>query len=266
MKNNSSIYKWERLKQKQLDTQFINHLQAGMNCSMFEAKAILNLVYEVYQPFFDNSASMKPGQISFEVVTIENSPKVQLKDCQMKTVVLTLDAGEEDLEVRRNTDVTGLRRHRLGRISNEAFQQGGLLTVEDLAYRLLNCGERTLVRDIRALKEEGIILPLRSTIKDMGRAISHRELIVKEWLRGQEFSQIARSCNHSIDAIANYVDKFRRVVCLAKDNHEIATISFLVKISSELAQQYYNLYLNAEIVPHRRSELDELIKKTIHQT
>ncbi|NDV60782.1 DUF1670 domain-containing protein [Bacteroides sp. 519] len=266
MINNSSIHKWERLKQKQLDTQFINHLQAGMNCSMFEAKAIMNLVYEVYQPFFDNSASMKPGQICFQVVTIENSPKTPLSECQMKTVVLTLDAGEEDLEVRREKEVIGLRRHRLQRISNEAFQQGGLLTVEDLANRLLNCGERTLVRDIKALKEQGIILPLRSTIKDMGRAITHRELIVKQWLAGKEFSQIARSCNHSIEAIANYVDKFRRVVCLAKDNHEIGTIAFLVKISEDLAQQYYNLYLDAKTVPHRKSELDELIKKTIHQT
>jgi len=51
MINNSSIHKWDRLRQKQLDTQFINKLQAGMNCSMFEAKAILNAVYEVYQPF-----------------------------------------------------------------------------------------------------------------------------------------------------------------------------------------------------------------------
>jgi hypothetical protein len=184
----------------------------------------------------------------------------------MKTVILTLDAGEEDLEVRRRTDVSGLRRHRLCRISNEAFQQGGLLTVEDLANRLLNCGERTLVRDIKALKGEGIILPLRSTVKDMGRAISHRELIVKQWLQGKEYSQIARSCNHSIDAVANYVDKFRRVVCLAKDNHEIKTIAFLVKISESLAGQYYGLYLNGEIVAHRRRELDDLLKKTIHQT
>ncbi len=266
MINNSSIHKWERLKQKQLDTQFINHLQAGMNCSMFEAKAILNAVYEVYQPFFDNSASMKPGQLCFEVVAIENSPKAPLSQCQMKTVVLTLDNGEEDLEVRRTAGVTRLRRHRLCRISNEAFQQGGLLTVEDLANRLLNCGERTLVRDIKALKEEGIILPLRSIIKDMGRAVSHRRLIVKQWLEGKEFSDIARSSNHSIEAIANYVDKFRRVVCLAKDNHEIKTIAFLVKISDDLAQQYYDLWLEAEMVPHRKSELDELIKKTIHQT
>lgn len=72
-----------------------------MNCSMFEAKAILNTVYEVYQPFFDNSASLKPGQICFEVVGVENSPKEKLSDCQMRTVILTLDAGEEDLQIRQ---------------------------------------------------------------------------------------------------------------------------------------------------------------------
>ena len=66
-----------------------------------------------------------------------------------------------------------------------------------------------------------------------------------------EFSEIARKTNHSIEAIANYVEKFtcaaqsasKRVVCLAKDNHEIPTIAFLVKISPTLAQQYYDLYL-----------------------
>jgi len=138
--------------------------------------------------------------------------------------------------------------------------------VEDLAYRLLNCGGRTIIRDIKALKEQGIILPLRSTIKDMGRAISHRQLIVQLWLKGKEFSQIARATNHSIEAIANYVDKFKRVVCLAKDNHEIKTIAFLVKISIHLAQEYYQLFQSADIVCHRKQELDELIKKTIHQS
>lgn len=265
MINNSSIHKWDRLRQKQLDTQFINQLQAGMNCSMFEAKAILNLVYEVYNPFFDNSAGMKPGQVNFEVVSIENSPKKALSECQMQTVVLTLDAGEEDLLIRQQQGVTELRRHRLERISNEAFQQGGLLTVEDIANRLLNCGERTISRDLQALKQKDVILPLRSMIKDMGRAITHREMIVKDWLKGLEFTQISRRTNHSIDAIANYVDKFKRVVALAKDNYEIHTISFFVKISKTLAQQYYDLYQTAEIVDQRRKELDELLKKTTVQ-
>jgi len=265
MINNSSIGKWERLIQKQQDVQFVNRLQAGLNCSPFESKAILNCVYEVYQPFFDNAASMKPGQILFEVVAIENSAKEKLSDCQMKTVILTLDAGGDDLSVREHEGVIGLRRHRLQRIATEAFQQGGLLTVEDIANRLLNCGERTLTRDIKALKDKGIHLPLRSTIKDMGRTISHREMIVKHWLLGMEFSEIARKTNHSIEAIANYVEKFKRVIALAKDNHEIKTIAFLVKISVSLAQQYYDLYQNLEIVPNREEELNELIKKTMIQ-
>ena len=265
MINNSSIHKWERLSQKQQDTQFVNHLQAGMNCSMFESKAILNLVYEVYQPFFDNSGSMKPGQIKFEVVSIENSPKEKLSDCQMSTVVLTLDAGQEDLLLRQQHGVIELRRHRLERIANEAFQQGGLLTVEDIANRLLNCGERTVTRDLQALRQKDIILPLRSTIKDMGRAITHREMIVSYWLKGMEFSEISRRTNHSIEAIANYVDKFKQVVALAKDNYEIHTIAFFVKISQALAQQYYDLYRTAEIVNQRKKELDELLKKTIVQ-
>lgn len=257
--------KWERLRQKQQDVHFMNKLQAGMNCSPFESKAILNCVYEVFQPFFDNSSSMKPGQICFEVVGVENSAKEKLSNCQMKTVVLTLDAGSSDLAVREQEGVIGLRRHRLERIANEAFQQGGLLTVEDIANRLLNCGERTLTRDIKAFKDKGVCLPLRSTIRDMGRSISHRELIVKLWLQGKEFSDISRRTNHSIEAIANYVEKFKRVVCLAKDNHEIKTIAFLVKISTPLAQQYYDLYQGLDMIPSREKELDELVKKTIVQ-
>lgn len=261
MINNSSLQKWDRLKQKQLDTQFVNTLIQGMNCSQFEAKAILNAVYETYQPFFDNSGAMKPGQVLFEVVSVENGAQKKLSECKMVSVVLTLDAGEEDLQVKQQLGVQGLRRHRLERIVNEAFQQGGLLTIEDIANRLLNCGERTLCRDIKAFKDQDIILPLRSTIRDMGKSVTHRAMIVKQWLSGKEYSDIARATHHSIDAVANYVDKFKRVICLAKNNYEIKTIAFLVKLSPSLAQEYYDLHQTIEAVPHRREELDDLIKK-----
>jgi hypothetical protein len=261
MINNSSLQKWDRLKQKQQDTQFVNTLIQGMNCSQFEAKAILNAVYETYQPFFDNSGTMKPGQILFEVVSVENGAQKKLSECKMVSVVITLDSGEEDLAVKERYGVPGLRRHRLERMVNEAFQQGGLLTVEDIANRLLNCGERTICRDIKVLKEQGIVLPLRSTIRDMGKSVTHRALIVKEWLAGKEYSEIARATHHSVDAVANYVDKFKRVVCLAKNNYEIKTIAFLVKLSPSLTQEYYDLYRKTDTVPHREEELDDMIKK-----
>ncbi len=262
MINNSSMQKWDRLKQKQLDTQFVNSLIQGMNCSPFEAKAILNSVYQTYQPFFDNSGTMKPGQVLFEVVSSENGSQKKLAECKMVSVILTLDAGEEDLLVKEHQGVQGLRRYRLQRIVYEAFQQGGLLTVEDIAHRLLNCGERTVCRDIKFFKDQDIILPLRSTIRDMGKSITHRAIIVKEWLRGSEYSEIARKTHHSNEAIANYIDKFKRVVCLAKNNYEINTIAFLVKLSPSLTGEYYRLYKDLEAVPHRKEELDELIKKS----
>ena len=265
MLNNSSFQKWHRLQQKDCDQMFVNKLIEGLNCAPIEAKGVLNIMYEVYQPFFDNSASLKPGQVVTQVVSIDASPGLQLSECPMVNVTLTLDAGEEDLKIRKEQGVIGVRRHKLQRISEEAFQQGGLLTVEDFAHRLFNCGERTLTRDLAALRKNNIEIPLRSTIKDMGRTISHRVMIVNEWLLGKEYSLISRKTNHSVKSVKNYVNKFKRVICLAKQNYEIHSISFIVKLSAKLVKEYYNLYLNAKIVPHRKDELEELLKKNCDQ-
>jgi hypothetical protein len=127
--------------------------------------------------------------------------------------------------------------------------------------RLLNCGERTVTRDIKAFKDKSISLPLRSTIRDMGRSVSHREMIIRHRLSGMEFPGISRQASHSLEAIANCVEKSKRAVCLAKENHEIKTVAFPVKISLSLAQQCYGLYQTSDIVPNREKKPDELVKK-----
>lgn len=261
MINNSSLQKWDRLKQKQLDQMFTQKLLAGLNCSPFEATAIMDVVYDVYRPFFDNPASLQPGQMIIQAVSLDSHPGTKLSECSQRSIILTIDSGEQDLNVREKEGVTGLRRYRLQRICNEAFQQGALLTVEDIANRILNCGERTLCRDIQALKKKNIILPLRSTIKDIGRSLSHRTQIVEQWLKGKEYTQIVQATNHSLTSIQNYIEKFKRVAGLVELNYEVKTIAFLVKISEPLAEAYIRIYSNASMVDHRRDELHELIKK-----
>ena len=261
MINNSSLQKWDRLAQKQLDQQFMNEIIHGLQCSPFEAKAILDTVYKVYGAYFETSGTLKPGQILFQVISIDEGPGTQLADSKQITITLTLDAGEEDLRIREKHGVVGLRRHRIQRVCVEAFQQGGLLTVEDLANRLFNCGERTLSRDLQALREENIVLPLRSTIKDMGRSISHRSVIVKEWLKGREYTDISRNTHHSVPAVKNYIEKFKRVISLAEEGFDSYTIAFLVKVSAVLVEQYYQLYQSFQAVPHRKAELGHFLKK-----
>ena len=62
------------------------------------------------------------------------------------------------------------------------------------------------LRDL-SFKKQKISLPLRSTIKDMGRAISHRALIVEHWLKGKEYEQI----NVSSHYVCNLEEQFIRL-------------------------------------------------------
>ena len=262
MVNNSSPQKWHRLLQKQLEQQFIQEVCTGCRCSPFEAQAVLQTVYSVFSPFFDNAASLKPGQIQLPVIGVDSRPSQALGEAALVTVTLTLTDDDADLPVRQQHGVMGLRLHRLQRICHEALQQGGLLTVEDLANRLFNCGERTVCRDILALKKQGVTLPLRSTVKDMGRTLSHRSDIVRLWLLGKEYSQIARESFHSVPSVQNYVDKFKRVAALTAEGFDVFTIAFLVRISSALVAQYQELHKTLDIVPHRKGELSNMSKKT----
>ena len=261
MINNSSLQKWNRLSQKRLDTQFMNELISGLQCSPFEAAAIVDTVYKIYTPYFQSNGSLKPGQMMFSVVGIENSPSVPLSKCKQITVTLTIDNPTEDLSIREKSGVITLRRHRIQRVCTEAFQQGGILTVEDLANRLFNCGERTICRDLKHLRKNNIIVPLRSTIKDMGRTLSHRSLIVKQWLQGKEYAEISRAAYHSIHSVQNYIDKFKRVIALSEENYDVHTIAFLVKISSSLVEEYFNIYKNNSIISSRKKELQSFLKK-----
>lgn len=261
MINNSSTQKWYRLQQKSLDNQFIQQIISGCNCSSFEAKAILETVNEVYAPFFNNAASLKPGQIQLPIISVNNSPKTPLANAELVTVTITLFDDVVDLKIREEQGVVGLRQHRILRVATEAFQQGGLLTVEDLAHRLFNCGQRTICRDLKNFKNNNISIPLRSTIKDMGRTLSHRKLIVEKWLLGDEYQSIANKTFHSIAAVKNYVGKFKRVIVLTHQKYDIPTISFLVKISSTLVTQYQELFETLDIVDHRKEELTNLSKK-----
>jgi len=261
MINNSSLEKWSRLEAKSLDQQFINSIIDGLNCSSFEAKAVLDTVHKVYGDFFDCSLDLAPGKAKFIVISAEEYPSAKLSEANMVNVILTINNDKEDLAIKEAEGVIALRQHRLYRICHEAFMQGGLLTVEDIANRIFCCGERTIVRDLKNFRERDIFVPLRSTIKDMGRTLSHRSLIIKEWVKGAEYTDIARKTNHSIKAISNYVHKFKQVVALMEDGYDVHTIAFLTKISKRLAEEYIDIKAHSVIVTSRRSEFNDLLKK-----
>ena len=260
MNNNTSLQRWQRAAARNLDAQFTNTIIQGLNCSPFEAEAIRDAVHQVYAPLMDTADTLKPGQLRLSVIDAGVAPNIPLAQAQQRLVTLTFDAGEEDRAVRRQGGVIALRRHRLLRMCEETFQQGGLLTLEALAD-LFNCAVRTLVSDLAALRARPLIPPLRSTVKDMGRAVTHRRLIVERWLAGDEYSDIAHTTCHCVPSVANYVEKFKRCAALFAAGCDLDTVAFIARLSPALARAFQQLREEAQPAPHRRQELDALGKK-----
>ena len=264
MINNSNLYRWDRLAAKSLDQQFVNEIIHGLNCSPFEAEAVLDTVYRVFGDYFDSSQALKPGQIRLPVLSIEAQSAQRLTDAKRVTVTLTLTDDKQDLPIRKQSGVVGLRRHRIQRVCQQALDQGGLLTVEDLAYRIFNCGQRTICRDLEYFRDNDTFIPLRSTVKDIGRTLSHRVLIIKHWAKGKEYSEISRDTSHSLKAVQNYVDKFKRTIALCNAGYNVSKISFLLRLSAALVEEYIDLYHQLEFIAHRQQELKDFLKKSRH--
>lgn len=260
MINNSSLQRWQRAAARHLDAQFVNAIKTGMNCSSFEAEAIVDKVHTVYSPLMETTDALKPGQLRMSVIAASVAPNIPLINAQQCLITITLDAGETDREIRRRGGIIALRRRRFQRICEEAFQQGGLFTLEAIAD-LFNCSVRTLVDDFAAIRADGIIPPLRSTVKDMGRAITHRRLIVEKWLAGAEYSEIARMTSHSVSSVANYVEKYKRVAALLDTEFDLDAIALIARLSPALVRAFQQLVTEARPVPHRREELEALTKK-----
>src|SRR5438270_5444445 len=193
-----------RLDAKTLDSMFCRRIEEGANCSPFVSQAILTTVKDVFPIGRDDPEhQLGLGQIKLLVVAATEPAGKSLEQCQKVTVLLTLDAGPEDFQVRLAQGVEGLRRGRILRVAAEAREQGGLLSYEDLAFRLFNCGLRTIVRDVQALRRRDIAVPTRGQQQDIGPGLTHRVQAVRLYLAGLEANEIARRIYHTLSSIEN---------------------------------------------------------------
>ena len=222
-------------------------------------------VKEVYFPLLEEKSieNIRPGQIVVQAIHLNEPPGKPIKKCLFKSVILTIDNGQRDLEIRQEEGIPALRRERIKRVTKEAFKQGTLLTAEDMAYKIFSVGYRTIIRDLDILRKRGEHIPLRSTQKDIGRTTTHKEQIVKLWLEGNEPDYISKATNHSVDAVSRYLQSFKRVVALTLEGKDKTSIAFLVGISKPLVTRYQELFVRYEdeALHTRIQEMEGFLKK-----
>jgi hypothetical protein len=257
----------ERLDSKSLDILFRRRIEQGANCPPFVSSAILETVKEVF-PLSpeDTDNTLGLGQLKLLVVAGHEPAGKILELCQMVTVRLTLDSGLDDFDVRIRDGVEGLRRARILRMTAEACDQGGVLSYEDLAFRLLNCGVRTIVRDVRALRKRDLEVPTRGQQQGIGPSQTHRVQAIRLYLRGHEANEIAQRLYHTLAAIENYLNTFARVVYLIEKKYGDDEIAFVIRRSSTLVAAYRKLY--EEFLGKRMAQrrLNEIVARVAKNT
>ena len=248
----------QRLKIKTISQQMKNLAVSGTGISPWEAQVLIDTIEEVY--FNDPELRQsRHGQLKYSCVSAAEPPGKPIAECQMLCVVLTVFDEEDEQELSWHEKDASIEKRwrRLLRISEEAREQDGLLTQEDLA-KILMCDVRTIRRDIADLRKADIVVPTRGTVKDIGPGVSHRALAIRLWLEGKEPSEVASRIKHSLKATENYLEKFKRVAYLKRKSFTEFEISRTIGISVSATKTFLEIYTEFKSKAFFKSRMSEI--------
>jgi len=259
----------ERNKTKTFEGEFIYELLNSYELSPVLSEQILLSAKQILL----RERTISQGQIVATAIGIEERAGKTIEVMYKKQVVLTVDGGIEDNEVLKKYGRVGLRQVRIQRITEEAIEQEGILSQEDIS-KYLYCDVRTVRRDIQKIKENGVEVITRGVLHNIGRGQTHKQKIIGLYLDGLFFSDIRLRTHHSIGAIKRYVDEFMKVLrSIKKGIIQEEEISSVTGISLNLIRQHKQILEESKGHQHREDKLKFLstmgvdkVKKTIEYT
>lgn len=263
------LKKVRRLKSKSLHQlllyRFLNHY--GYDKGEVTARAIIDDILSLIDEYFlvssidDDLHHLHYGQLVWMAVPVDEYPgrAKPLAATRMKPVVLSFITESDIDHIGHGFDSKSLRKKRLVRWVDEAFDQGALLTQLDLAILLGVC-DAVVSKYVCEIQENGKLLPTRGNMHDLSGAITHKREIVTLYLEGDLTPQIAAKTHHSKEAVDRYIADYHRVEVLWKHGiTDLDQISRLSRLSKRVAQQYIDL-LPEKIKRNKKTKNNKLLE------
>src|ERR687892_17317 len=234
-------YGTARLAAKDAESAIVARICEDFNLTPVLARAHYQQMARYFADF--GQVALRPGELCYLAVASEEPPGKPIVACRKVQVALEL-ATPEDREVLRTGGLTAMRQQRLARLARQAQVQGGLLTVEDLAF--LTCSSpATVKRDLAECRANDIAVPTRGQIRDIGPGVSHKAQVVQLYLWGLQFSEIERRTRHSEDSIRRYLVDFRQIAALYARGASIPEIRAATGRSGSVIGEYIAIYERA---------------------
>ncbi len=271
------LKKVRRLKDKSLKNHLLHRFlhNYGYDKGEVTAKAIVEDILQLLEDFFiignidEDLRHIQRGQLVWMAVPVDEYPQrgKSIAQTRMMPVVLSLVTDADIDHIAYGFDTKTLRKNRIQRLVDEAFDQGALLTQLDLAM-LLGMSDAVVSQYVNQIQKEGHLLPTRGNIHDLSGAITHKREIISLYLEGYLTPAIAAKTHHSKEAVDRYIKDYHRVEMLWLHGiTELQQISHLSHLSARVAQQYvdllpqklrYNKDLSSKKFDSKESNLDFL--------
>ena len=245
------LKKCRRLKDKGLKQillyRFLN--EYGYDKGIISAQAIIDNILQLIDDYFlvstleEDLHHIHSGQLVWMAVPVDEYPRKgkAIAQTRMKPVILSFITDADIDHIAHGFDSVSLRKKRLVRFVEEAFDQGALLTQLDLAILLGVC-DAVISKYVNEIQQEGTLLPTRGNIHDLSGAITHKREIIALYLEGYLTPDIAVKTHHAKESVDRYIRDYHRVETLWKHGiTDLDQISQLARLAPRVVQQYVDL-------------------------
>ncbi|MFA5787270.1 MAG: DUF1670 domain-containing protein [Actinomycetota bacterium] len=235
------FYGTGRLAAKDAESAIVARIQEDFNLTPVLARAHYAQMARYFSDY--GQVPTRPGELCYLAVAAEEPPGKPIAACRKVQIRLEITAAE-DLGALREKGLAAMRQARLPRLARQARVQGGLLTIEDLAF--LTCSSpATVKRDLAEIRRGGGAVPTRGQIRDIGPGLSHKAKVVQLYLWGLQFTEIESRTGHSEGSIGRYLADFRQIAALHARGASIPEIRAATSRSAALIGEYVGIYERA---------------------
>ncbi|MEW6755022.1 MAG: DUF1670 domain-containing protein, partial [Candidatus Latescibacterota bacterium] len=221
----------------------------GFDKGALVAQALIADILQLLDEYFlvstldDDLHHLQCGQIVWMAVPVEERPgrTKTIAQTRMKPVVLSFLTPADIDHLAYGFDAVALRKRRLVRWVEEAYDQGALLTPLDLCVLLGVC-DATVSKYVNEIQAQGQLLPTRGNVHDLSGAITHKREIITLYLEGLLTPDIAVRTNHSKESVDRYIRDYHRVETPWQHGiTDLDEISQLARLSRRVVHQYVDL-------------------------
>jgi hypothetical protein len=202
-----------------------------------------NIADELLAIFNSNNRdtqTIKPGQILWNAV--HKDTRADSRNRKLVPVVLTIVADEDISNLEKKKAISENRQGLIARITNEAYDQGALLSMRDIGLLLASDVGIISADRKRYEQKHSCSLPHTGTLHDMGSCITHKyQIVFKYIIEKKDPMIIAKETHHSLKAVDHYLKDYNRVKLLYLDNKPTEYIKAATAMPVYVINQYIDI-------------------------